>query len=142
MALVSDVEFHRANLPHIAFLPGLYDGPNLNETLALQRLVIFAVRGLYSEMKRPLELHEIFQRVVRLVTAEISEKRWFWGLPKKRTVDRRVNEVASTNPLDENHTLTEDGKPRIIMWNNKPGFYCPNPAVYADVAKTLEGKTR
>jgi hypothetical protein len=138
--MMSDVEFHRANLPHIAFVPGLYDGPELNETVALQRLAVFAIRGLYSETKRPQELHEIFQRVIRMVTAEISGKRWVWGLPKKRTLDRRVNETASTNPLDNNCTLTKDGKPRITMWNKKPGFYIPNPDVYEDVTKTVEAR--
>jgi hypothetical protein len=117
------------------FIPGWFDDKNYITTL--QWLAFFAIRGYLSENHHPAELHDIYNRVVEKIRAAIREGTWprDWKTPSKRSVDRRVNEIASKKLL-ENHIM-RDGKPRVIAAS--AGFYAPNPALYEDVAKILEG---
>jgi hypothetical protein len=117
------------------FIPEFYADKNYIE--ALQWLAFFSIRGYLSEHRKPAELHDIYNRVLEKIRAAIRESSWprEWKMPSKRSVDRRVNEIASKNPL-ENHIM-RGGKPRVIAAS--AGFYVPNPALFEDVAKILEG---
>ena len=121
-----------------AFIPGWFDDKNFITTL--QWLAFFAIRGYLSENHHPAELHDIYNRVVEKIRAAIREGTWprEWKIPSKRSVDRRVNEIASKKLL-ENHIMRE-GKPRVIA--TSAGFYAPSPALYEDVAKILGVSTR
>jgi len=118
-----------------AFIPGWFDDKNY--IAALQWLAFFAIRGYISEHRKPAELHDIYNRVLEKIRAATREGTWprEWKMPSKRSVDRRVNEIASKNAL-ENHIMRQ-GKPRAIA--SSAGFYVPNPALFEDVAKILEG---
>ena len=120
------------------FIPGWFDDKNY--ITALQWLAFFAIRGYLSEHRKPAELQDICNRVLEKIRAAIREDSWprGWKTPSKRSVDRRVNEIASKKAL-ENHIMC-GGKPRVIAAS--AGFYVPNPALYEDVAKILEGSTQ
>jgi hypothetical protein len=107
-----------------------------NYTLTLQRLVVYSVRGYMSERRKPAELSEINERVNAWIHKLKREGQWprEWQIPHKRTVDRRVNEVASWNAL-ENFVL-QDGKPPLMT--KVPGFYFMNPKLFEDVRGMVE----
>jgi hypothetical protein len=116
-------------------IPEFYGDKNYIE--ALQWLSFYSIRGYMSEHRKPASLSDIYYRVVEKIKAAQREGTWpqEWKVPSKRTIDRRVNEIASNNPL-ENHIMAGN-RPRVIC--TSAGFYCPNPALYEDVAKILEG---
>jgi len=110
---------------------------NGDEIRALQRLVAESIRGYFSEHRRPTPLDAIYSRVMEKIWILRQDGHWpgTWNpRPTKRTIDRRANEVASRNPL-ENLTMI-DGKPFAIA--PKAGSYLPNPALFEDVARILK----
>ena len=110
---------------------------NGEEIRVLQRLVAESIRGYFSEHRRPAPLDAIYSRVMEKIWILRQDGQWptAWNpRPTKRTIDRRANEVASRNPL-ENLTMI-DGKPFAIA--AKAGSYLPNPALFEDVARILK----
>jgi len=116
------------------FIPEFYADKSYIEVL--QWLAFYSIRGYMTEHHKPPTLWDIYHRVVEKIRAAQREGTWpkDWRIPSKRTIDRRVNEIASDNAL-ENHIMSGT-KPRVIC--TSPGFYCPNPALYEDVANILE----
>ena len=102
----------------------------------LQWFAFYAVRGYASQHHKPATLVDIYQRVAENVRSLQREGAWprDWKYPSKRTIDRRVNEIASANPI-ENHIMDE-AKPRVIC--TRAGEYLPNPALFEDIGKILE----
>jgi len=118
------------------FIPEFYADKSYIEVL--QWLAFYSIRGYLSEHRKPATLQDIYSRVVEKIRSAQREGAWprEWKIPSKRSVDRRVNEIASANSL-ENHIMR--GKtPRVIC--TRPGEYVPNPALYEDVARILEGR--
>jgi len=117
------------------FIPDFYENKTYIEVL--QWLSFYSIRGYVSEHRKPAALRDIYYRVVEKVRSAQREGSWpqEWQVPSKRTVDRRVNEIASLNRL-ENHIM-RGTTPRVIC--TTAGEYIPNPALYEDVAKILEG---
>jgi len=109
-----------------------------------QQLVIESVYGYWSEHGRPAGLKDIearFREKARILTAD---NKWPYEPVEKiqkRTIDRRVNEAASLNPL-ENYFLVDSRMPRIVRVeiNGHDSFYKPNPALYDDAVKILEAQ--
>ena len=120
------------------FIPEFYADKNYIE--ALQWLAFYSIRGYVSEHRKPATLWDIYHRVVEKIRSAQREGAWpkAWKIPSKRSVDRRVNEIASSNPI-ENHIM-RSGKPRVIA--TTAGNYIPSPFFYEDVAKILEASTR
>ena len=120
------------------FIPEFYADKNYIE--ALQWLAFYSIRGYVSEHRKPATLWDIYHRVVEKIRSAQREGAWpkAWKIPSKRSVDRRVNEIASANPI-ENHIM-RGGKPRVIA--TTAGNYIPSPFFYEDVAKILEASTR
>ena len=120
------------------FIPEFYADKNYIE--ALQWLAFYSIRGYVSEHRKPATLWDIYHRVVEKIRSAQREGAWpkAWKIPSKRSVDRRVNEIASSNPI-ENHIM-RGGKPRVIA--TTAGNYIPSPALYEDVAKILEGNAK
>lgn len=116
------------------YIPGWYDDKSYIE--AIQWLAFFAIRGYLSENRKPAELHDIYNRVVEKIRSARRDGAWpkAWGTPSKRSVDRRVNEIASRNLLEDH--IMSGTIPRVIA--TRAGEYAPNPALYEDVAKILE----
>ena len=116
------------------FIPEFYADKTYIEVL--QWLAFFSVRGYLSEHRKPATLYDIYHRVVEKIRSAQREGAWpkEWKIPSKRSVDRRVNEIASRNQL-ENHIM-RGTTPRVI--STRPGEYVPNPALYEDVARILE----
>ena len=126
---------------HVAtptFIPEFYADKTYIESL--QWLAFFSIRGYFSEHQKAASLDDIYSRVLENIRASKRERTWpeGWGFPRKRSIDRRVNEIASAKP-HENHIM-HGAKPRAIAAT--AGFYLPNPALYEDVAKKLEASTR
>jgi hypothetical protein len=126
---------------HIAtpsFIPAFYEDKTFQEVI--QWLAFYAIRGYMSENQKPPTLLDIYYRVREKVYSAIREGAWpkKWPAPSKRTVDRRVNEIASNKPKE--NLIMDKGCPRVIA--TKAGEYSPNPALYEDVAKILEGSTQ
>jgi len=106
----------------------------------LQWFAFYAVRGYASQHHKAPTLIDIYQRVAETVRSLQREGAWpkDWKFPSKRTIDRRVNEIASANAI-ENHIM-DGAKPRVIC--TRAGEYLPNPALFEDIAKILEGSTQ
>ena len=123
-----------------AFIPSFYADKTYIE--AIQWLAFYSIRGYFSEHLRAAGLDDIYSRVAEKIRASKREGAWpeGWGFPRKRSVDRRVNEIASANSLHNHIMRGTGGKPRVIAAT--AGFYMPNPALYEDVAKILEASTR
>jgi hypothetical protein len=121
-----------------SYIPEWYRDKDYVE--ALQWLAFFSIRGYISEHRKPATLYDIYYRVVEKIRSAIREGAWpkDWKIPSKRTVDRRVNEIASSNPA--HNQIMRGGKPRVIA--TSAGNYIPSPALYEDVAKILEASTR
>jgi hypothetical protein len=121
-----------------SYIPEWYRDKDYIE--ALQWLAFFSIRGYVSEHRKPATLYDIYYRVVEKIRSAIREGAWpkDWKIPSKRTVDRRVNEVASSNLAD--NQIMRGGKPRVIA--TSAGNYIPSPALYEDVAKILEGNAK
>ena len=121
-----------------SYIPEWYRDKDYIE--ALQWLAFFSIRGYISEHRKPATLYDIYYRVVEKIRSAIREGAWpkDWKIPSKRTVDRRVNEIASSNPA--HNQIMRGGKPRVIA--TSAGNYIPSPALYEDVAKILEASTR
>jgi len=124
----------RGHVQTPTFIPEFYADKTYIEVL--QWLSFFAIRGYLSEHRKPATLRDIYFRVLEKIRSAQREGSWpkEWQLPSKRTVDRRVNEIASSNRL-ENHIM-RGSTPRVISTN--AGEYCPNPTLYEDVARILE----
>lgn len=123
------------NLSTPSFIPEFFEDKNYIE--ALQWLVFCAVRGYVSEHRQPAPLQDIRNRVFEKVRAMQKEGSWKegWKFPGRDTIDRRINEIASPNQK-ENHIM-KNGVARALGLGN--GLYVPNPVLYEDVAKILEG---
>ena len=119
------------------FIPEFYADKSYIEVL--QWLVFYSIRGYLSEHRKPATLWDIYHRVVEKVRSAERDGSWpgEWSIPSKRTIDRRVNEVASSNPKE--NRIMQGTLPRVIA--TAAGFYVPNPALYEDVAKILEAST-
>jgi len=120
------------------FIPAFYEDKTFQEVI--QWLAFYAIRGYMSENQKPPTLLDIYYRVREKVYSAIREGAWpkKWPAPSKRTVDRRVNEIASNKPKE--NLIMDKGCPRVIA--TKAGEYIPNPALYEDVAKILERSTQ
>jgi hypothetical protein len=120
------------------FIPGWFDDKSY--IAALQWLSFFAIRGYFSENHKSAELHDIYNRVLEKIRGANRDGTWpkEWKFPSKRSIDRRVNEIASNKVL-ENHIM-RDGKPRVIA--TSAGYYIPSPLLYPDVADILEGRRK
>jgi hypothetical protein len=85
-----------------------------------------AVYSVWNESRKPAQLGEIFIRVrSNIANDETWPKDWTW--PSKRTVDRRVNEAADFR-------FYHGPTPIVAV---KAGVYCPNPARFDGLAKTV-----
>lgn len=94
------------------------------------REVVF---GIWNEQKRDAKLDEIFHGVRRKIASDLENGEWprIWNAyPIKRTVDRRVNELA-----DGKHPRFwgEQGFPVCVSL--RPGFYRPNPRLFDDAVR-------
>ena len=116
------------------FIPEFYADKSYIE--ALQWLAFYSIRGYLSEHRKSATLQDIYNRVIEKIRSAIREGAWprEWKIPSKRSVDRRVNETASKNPL-ENHIMRGD-KPRVI--STRAGEYVPSPALYPDIVAIMQ----
>jgi len=108
-----------------------------------QQLAIEAVYGYWNQYRRPAGLKDIEARVREKIRILMADGKWPYEPVEKiqkRTIDRRVNEAASQNPL-ENYFLVDSRTPRIVRVeiNEHDSFYKPNPALYEE-ASCAEGK--
>ena len=113
---------------------------DLGYIATIQQLVLEAVFGYWSQNQKAAGLKDIYGRVLEKIRIRRIEGSWPWPVPSKRTVDRRVNECASTNQ-EENHIMDKlTGKPRIIQHSidSNDSYYQPNPAMFEQVIKEIE----
>jgi len=117
-----------------SYLPDFFEKKDYIK--ALQILVVESIRGYFSEYQRGAGLDDIYSRVLEKIRVLRQDEEWphDWKTPRKRTVDRRVNEVASVNPAE--NLVMENGVSYVIAL--KAGLYCPNPALFEDVARILK----
>ena len=115
------------------FIPEFYADKTYIEVL--QWLCFFSIRGYLSEHRKPARLQDIYYRVIEKIKSARREGSWpeIWKLPSKRTIDRRVNEIASSN-VKENRIMS-GSRARVIA--TTAGEYCPNPSLYEDVSAIL-----
>ena len=117
-----------------SYLPDFFE--NKDYIKALQILVVESIRGYFSEYQRGASLDDVYSRVLEKIRVLKQDEQWphDWKTPRKRTVDRRVNETASGNPAE--NLLMENGVSYVIAL--KPAVYIPNPALFEDVARILK----
>ena len=86
---------------------------------AIRNLAVASVYAKYYMDNQPSTLYEIADKVRMKIRDKIKCGEWkqIWGLPSKRTIDRRVNEACEP-------TWYEDGVPRLA--SVKAGFYTVN----------------
>jgi len=100
------------------------------ERAAYRQLAVEAVYSIWNREGRPAQLSEICRLVRRKVKEKIAADEWpFRSYRSKRTIDRRVNEAASSQ-------FSKDGVPKIVAVTS--GVYQPNPTLFekkADGAK-------
>jgi len=118
-----------------SYLPDFFEKKDYIK--ALQLLVVHSIRGYFSEHQRGAGLDDIYSRVLEKIRVLRQDEEWphDWKTPRKRTVDRRVNEVASPNP--EENLVMENGVSYVIAL--KAGLYIPSPALFEDVARIVKG---
>jgi len=92
----------------------------------IRQLVVKAVFAKWNKDKEPATLLSIFFKVQDNIKELITTAQWNrwkkeWGIPGKRTIDRRVNEAADPR-------FYEDGVPKIVAVS--AGVYQPNPALF------------
>ena len=88
--------------------------------------------------RRPAKLAEIYQGVLQRIAGDIDDGSWprAWdATPSKRTVDRRVNELASA---DFSFWGAYDCPPCMMV---RPGYYQPNPMLFDDSVREEIAKT-
>lgn len=98
-----------------------------------RELVRDAIWEVWAYEKRPAKLREIYEKVLKLITYEAEAGKWpgIWTLhPDKRTIDRRVNEVAQ--PGHPEFYPTFDVPPCMCI---RPGWYQPNVVLFEDSVK-------
>ena len=88
---------------------------------AIRTLAVAQVYAKHYQAGQPSTLAEIADKVRMKIRDKIkmNDPSWrqIWGLPSKRTIDRRVNEACEP-------TWYEDGVPRLA--SVKAGFYTVN----------------
>jgi hypothetical protein len=94
----------------------------------MAREVIFSI---WNNERRAAKLQEIYEGVRKKVSEDIESGEWpkVWYLPSKRTVDRRVNELAEQ---DSSKWGPFEVAPCICL---KAGYYQPNPYLFEDTTK-------
>jgi hypothetical protein len=130
------VEWGHVQTP--SYIPAWFEDKRY--TVVLQWLSLFAIMAYLNENRKAATLWDIYNRVTEKIRSAIREGTWprEWTMPGKRTVDRRVNEIASDRP--ENQIKSDKGLPRAQA--TRAGEYIPNPALYPHVTKILEGNTK
>lgn len=91
-----------------------------------------AVFSVWNQHKRDAKLEEIYHIVLEKIADDIEAHEWpkIWNAhPGKRTVDRRVNELAEPNPNFWNDMAF---RPCICL---TAGWYRPNPALFDESAR-------
>jgi len=108
--------------------------------LQVQELAFRGIRGYYTEHEKGASLMDVYGRVQEIIRrmkldGELDIKFYIPG--GKRTVDRRVNEIASLNPKE--NLLMRNGVPLVKAVKARNGNrYWPNPLLFEDVK--LEGQ--
>jgi len=95
---------------------------------ALRSLAVQSVYGRWNRERRASTLAEISADVKKAIRRLMALGEWprGWGLPSKRTIDRRVNEL---------HRPEECGQDPPPLLCVKPGVYMPHPARFEDEAR-------
>ena len=99
--------------------------PTPEKAEAIRNLAIKDVYSKYFLSGKPSTLAEISEKVQTRIQKLIRDNQWptIYGLPSKRTIDRRVNEACEP-------TWFEDGVPRLAAI--KAGHYQPNPVRFLE----------
>jgi len=103
--------------------------PEPDKAEAIRNIAIKEVYSKYYLAGQTSTLQEIAEKVKTRIQYLIKQGNWplTYGMPSKRTIDRRVNEACEP-------TWFEDGVPRLAA--KSAGFYVPNPVRF------LEAKNR
>ena len=102
-----------------------------------QKVALEVIFGFHNQYNRKIGLKDIdarFKERVRILEADGQWPYESWRFIDKRTIDRRVNELASENPL-ENLFLEHGRVPKIVRvdQDKTDAYYRPNPMLYEDV---------
>jgi len=94
--------------------------PEPEKAEAIRNIAIKEVYAKYFLTGQSSTLAEIAEKTKTRIQQLIWDNKWpvTYGLPSKRTIDRRVNEACEP-------TWFEDGVPRLAAVT--AGFYQPNP---------------
>ena len=100
-----------------------------NEQHRIREYAYRVIAGIWNEKRRDAKLREIYAGVKEKIVADIESGEWpkVWIIPDKRTVDRRVNELAEMH--SEYWVFDFTCPPCICL---KAGFYRPNPMLYPE----------
>jgi len=90
---------------------------------AIRQLVNEAVYSVWNREQKPANLRRIFCIVQDRIKELHSMGQWQWGIPGKRTIDRRVSNCADSRFYDT-------GIPKIVAVSD--GIYRPNPELVAE----------
>jgi len=97
-----------------------------------QFAVIDAVKDIWTSSNQSASLEEIYDWLLK------NQRKFSIKIPSKRTIDRRVNEAASSNRLHiENYTMRGD-KPELRGIGRVPGLsgnsrYILNPDCHPEI---------
>jgi hypothetical protein len=104
-----------------------------------QKTVLEVVFGYWNQYRRPIGLKDIDARFKERVRIHEIDGTWpyeSWRFIDKRTIDRRVNELASLNPL-ENMFLEHGRTPKIVRvgQTKSDAYYRPNSILFEQAIK-------
>ena len=102
--------------------------PEPDKAEAIRNITIKEVYAKYFLTGQPSTLAEIAEKTQTRIQQLIWNNEWpvTYGLPSKRTIDRRVNEACEP-------TWFSDGVPRLAAVTH--GVYVPNPVRFAEELK-------
>lgn len=105
--------------------------PEPDKAEAIRNLAIKEVYSKYFLSGEASTLVEISDKVKSRIQQLIWNSEWpiTYGMPSKRTIDRRVNEACEP-------TWFEDGVPRLAAKTS--GYYVPNPVRFLESCNKKE----
>lgn len=108
-----------------------------NEAHRIREYAYRVIASVWNDKRRDATLKEIFEGVKDKILADIESGEWpkVWSIPSKRTVDRRVNELAEMNST---YWVFDFTVPPCVCI--RAGHYRPNPYLLDEETRKAIGE--